>query len=293
MLFKGSGVALVTPINKDRSVNFEELKKLIEFQIENKTDAIIICGTTGEPSTLTDDEQLKVIDFAVKTVNKRIPVIAGAGSNDTEHGVKLARESQKRGADGILVVTPYYNKTTQKGLVEHYAEYAKNVDIPIIVYNVPSRTGLNVEPKTAAELSKIENIIAIKEASSNLDHIVNLAECINGKMDLYSGNDNEIIPILSLGGIGVISVIANIVPLETHDVVMKYLNGDLKAALDLQLKLLPLCRAAFCEVNPIPTKTALKYLGYEGYHCRKPLTTMMPDKEEFLVSELKNYGLIK
>jgi 4-hydroxy-tetrahydrodipicolinate synthase len=222
-----------------------------------------------------------------------VPVIAGAGSNDTGHGVNLARSSQKHGADGLLVVTPYYNKTTQKGLIEHYSEYAKNVDIPIIIYNVPSRTGLNVEPKTALALSQIENIIAIKEASSNLEYLVNLTELINGKMDIYSGNDNEIIPVLSLGGIGVISVIANVVPREVHDLCYKYFDGDLKGALGLQLKLLPIFRAAFCEVNPIPIKTALKYLGYKGYHFRRPLTTMLPEHEELLVSELKKLNLIK
>jgi 4-hydroxy-tetrahydrodipicolinate synthase len=291
-LFSGSGTAIITPFNTDGSINYDVFAKLINFQIENGTDAIIVCGTTGEASTLTDEEQLETIQFAVATVNKRVPVIAGAGSNHTSHGIDLCKGSQKAGADACLLVTPYYNKTTQKGLIEHFTVLANSIDIPIILYNVPSRTGLNINPKTYYELSKVENIIGIKEASGNISHIADVAELCNGRLDLYSGNDEQILPVLSLGGKGVISVIANIAPRQTHDLVVKYMQGDLSGSLDLQLKMLPLIRALFSEVNPIPVKTALGFMGYEGCHFRQPLTTMTENNASVLEMEMKAYGLL-
>lgn len=291
-LFKGSGVAIVTPFNPDGSVNFDSLEKLIEFQIENKTDAIVVCGTTGEASTLTDEEQIETIKFAVDKTNKRVPVIAGAGSNYTDHGIELCKASEKAGADGLLLVTPYYNKTTQKGLISHYTECAKSVDLPIIIYNVPVRTGLNVSPKTAYELSKIDNIVAIKEASGNISQIAEIAYLCQGKLDLYSGNDDQITPILSLGGIGVISVSANIIPLDTHNLVQRYLDGDAKGSAELQLKAIPLVKELFCEVSPIPVKAALNMLGFNVGGYRKPLVDMDESNYNNLKKAMQNYGLI-
>lgn len=290
-LFKGSGVAIVTPFNADNSINYEVFEKLINFQLENETDAIIIAGTTGEASTLSDEEQLEAIRFAVSLVNKRVPVIAGCGSNHTEHGIHLCKGSQKAGADACLLVTPYYNKTSQKGLIEHYTALANSVDLPVILYNVPGRTGMNIEPTTYLELSKVENIIATKEASGNISHIAEVMGLCYGKMDIYSGNDDQIVPILALGGCGVISVIANIAPKQTHDLVMKYLNGDTVGSLKMQLEMLQLVKAIFCEVNPIPIKTALKLMGYDACNFRQPLTTMSDKNALFLEDEMKKYGL--
>lgn len=291
-VFRGSGVAIVTPFKENGEINYELLGDLIEFQIENNTDSIIICGTTGESSTLNDHDHLECIRFAVDKVNKRVPVIAGTGSNDTEHGVFLTKRAKQLGADACLLVTPYYNKTTQKGLIEHYAYIAKKVDIPLILYNVPSRTGLNITPKTALELSKIDNIVAIKEASGNISQVAELMNLCEGKLDLYSGNDDQIVPLLSLGGKGVISVLANVAPKQTHDIVQQYLDGNIEESRKLQLKMLPLINALFCEVNPIPVKAALELMGYPVGRCRMPLTSMEDAHLELLTKEMKNAGLL-
>lgn len=293
-IFTGSGVAIVTPFNDDLSINFDQLRKLIDFQIDNETDCIVICGTTGEASTLTDSEQLECVRVAVEQTNKRVPVIAGAGSNDTQHGIELSKKAAALGVDGLLLVTPYYNKTTQKGLIEHYSAIAASVDIPIVLYNVPSRTGLNISPKTAAALSHIENIVAIKEASGNISQIIETVNRCEGRLDLYSGNDDQIVPLLSLGALGVISVIANILPKETHDIVDLYFKGKHKESLELQLKMLNLIKAVFCEVNPIPIKAALSLMGpkFNSGIGRKPLTTMEPENLELLKTEMKNYGML-
>ena len=268
-LFTGSGVAIITPMQQDGSVNFPVLKELLEFQIENGTDAIIICGTTGEASTMTDEEQIETVRFTVETVNKRIPVIAGAGSNDTAHAIELAKGCEAAGADGLLLVTPYYNKTTQKGLIQHYTAIANSVNVPIILYNVPSRTGLNIAPQTCYELSKVKNIVGIKEASSNFGNITQIAALCGTDFDLYSGNDDQNIPIMSLGGKGIISVLANVAPKDAHDMAAKFLAGDTKGAAELQLKSIELINALFCEVNPIPVKKALNLMGFNVGSDRK------------------------
>ncbi len=291
-LFVGSGVAVVTPIKEDGSVNFDAYEKLIDFLIENDSDAIVSCGTTGEASTLTDEEQLEAIRCAVKTANKRVPVIAGAGSNYTDHGIELCKGAEKMGADGCLLVTPYYNKTTQKGLVKHFEAQAKSIDIPVILYNVPGRTGINIAPKTVYELSKIDNIIGIKEASGDLAQMSGIAELCGKDFDLYSGNDDQIVPIMSLGGKGVISVLANIAPKQTHDIVMKFLEGDVSASLEMQLKALPLVRALFSVVNPIPVKEALNIMGKNVGGFRLPLVNMEESNLEILKKEMMAYGLI-
>ena len=244
-IFTGSGVAIVTPFNEDETINYPELERLIEFQIENGTDSIVICGTTGEASTLTDEEQIECIKFTVDVVNKRVPVIAGAGSNHTSHAIELAQGCEKVGADAVLIVTPYYNKTTQKGLIKHYKMIAESINIPIILYNVPSRTGLNITPQTCYELSKIKNIVGIKEASGNLSQVAEIAALCGEDFHIYSGNDDQILPVLSLGGLGVISVLANIMPKETHDMVASYLEGDTKKATKLQLEYLNLVNQLF------------------------------------------------
>ena len=292
-IFKGSGVAIITPFNEDETINYKKLENLIEYQIENSTDAIIICGTTGESSTLTDKEQIECIKFTVEKVNKRIPVIAGCGSNDTKHTIKLASACQKVGADATLIVTPYYNKTTQKGIISHYKMISENIDIPIILYNVPSRTGLNILPQTCYELSKIKNIIGIKEASGNISQIAEISSICGSDFDIYSGNDDQILPVLSLGGKGVISVLANIAPKETHNMVVEYLNGNIKEATKLQLKSIELINALFCETNPIPIKKALNILGLEIGKCKMPLCEMEEKNIIKLEKALKNYGLIK
>lgn len=291
-LFTGSGVAIVTPFSQDGSINFEAFEKLIEFQIENETDAIIVCGTTGEASTLTDEEQIEAIKFAVDKVKKRVPVIAGAGSNYTEHGLELCKKSRNVGADGLLIVTPYYNKTTQKGLVNYYTKIAASVDIPIIMYSVKSRTGLNIDPSTCLELSKIENIVAIKEASGDISQVAKIAALCGDTLDIYSGNDDQIVPLLSLGGKGVISVLANVAPKNTHDMVMKYLQGDIKESMKLQLDAIELINALFLEVNPIPVKAALNLMGYNAGTYREPLLEMENANLNKLENAMKNYGLL-
>jgi 4-hydroxy-tetrahydrodipicolinate synthase len=291
-VFKGAGVAIVTPFKENMEVDYEKLGELIEFQITQGTDSIIICGTTGEASTLTHEEHLECIRYTVEKVNKRVPVIAGTGSNCTDTAIYLSKEAENYGADALLVVTPYYNKATQKGLIAHFTAIANSVQIPIILYNVPGRTGCNLLPQTVATLAKdVENIVGIKEASSNITQVTELMQLTEGKIDLYSGCDEIIVPLLALGAVGVISVLSNIVPKETHDIVEKFLSGDLKGSLSLQLKLLPLINALFCEVNPIPVKTALNLMGYEAGPLRMPLTEMEPANVERLIHEMNAIGI--
>ncbi len=290
-IFTGSGVAIVTPFNTDSSVNYEQLETLIDFHIDNGTDCIVVCGTTGETPALTDEEQLECIKVTIDKVNKRVPVIAGAGSNSTSHAVSLSKDAEKLGADGLLHVTPYYNKATQKGLIEHYTAIAKCVNIPIVMYNVPSRTGLNIMPKTAAKLSRLDTITAMKEASSNIVQISQMMVECDGRLDLYSGNDDQILPLLSLGGKGVISVIANILPQETHDIVKKYMSGDIEGSRTLQFKMFKLMKALFCEVNPIPVKEAMNLMGLNAGPCRLPLTSMEEAHLELLKNAMKAFGI--
>ena len=292
-IFTGAGTALVTPMNADGSVNFEKMKELIEFQIANSIDALIICGTTGEASTMSDEVQVECVRFAKEVAAGRCPIIAGAGSNDTAHCIELAQACEKAGADGVLLVTPYYNKATQKGLIMHYTAIANAINIPIILYNVPGRTGCNLAPKTVAELAKVENIVAVKEASGNLSQVAEIAALCGPDFDIYSGNDDQILPVLSLGGKGVISVLSNVAPKETHDMVMNYLNGDTKSATKLQLDAIELINALFCEVNPIPVKAALNLMGYEVGSCKLPLCDMEPKNLETLRTAMANYGLLK
>ena len=292
-IFKGSGVAIVTPFSQNGEVNYEKFREILEFQIKNGTDSIIVCGTTGESSTLTHEEHIECIRFATEVVNKRIPVIAGTGSNCTDTAIFLSKEAKQCGVDGLLLVTPYYNKATQKGLIGHFTDVAKSVDLPIILYNVPGRTGCNLLPKTVATLVKtVDNIVGIKEASGCISQVVNLMHETNGEIDLYSGDDNIIVPLLSLGGVGVISVLANIAPRDTHDIVAKYLAGDLKGSLDLQLKYTPVIEALFSEVNPIPVKMAMNLMGLNVGGLRKPLTDMEADNVECLRRAMLDLGLL-
>lgn len=288
ILFKGCGTAISTPFDEN-GVNFKEFERLVENQIQNKVDAIIVCGTTGEASTMTTDEKLDTIKCAVKTSNGRIPIIAGTGGNNTKQVIEYSKQVEKLGVDGLLIVTPYYNKCTQNGLIEHYKEIAKNVSLPIILYSVPSRTGVNIEPKTCLELSKIENIVAIKEASGNLSQVAEIAHLCGDNLNIYSGNDDQIVPILSLGGIGVISVLSHVLPEYTHNMVYNFLNGDIKKATKMQLDVIPLCKALFSEVNPIPVKAALNILGYNYGIPRLPLTKMSTEKEEILENKIAKF----
>ena len=291
-IFTGAGVAIVTPMKENGEVNFEKLGEILEEQIAGQTDAIIICGTTGESSTLTPEEHLDAIKYTIDKVNKRIPVIAGTGSNCTQTAIYLSQEAEKYGADGLLLVTPYYNKATQKGLIEHYTAIANSVKLPIILYNVASRTGCNIEPKTAAYLAEhVENIVAIKEASGNISQVAEIAALTQGKMDIYSGNDDQIVPILSLGGKGVISVLSNVAPQYTHDIVAKFMEGKVEESRDMQLKALPLIHALFCEVNPIPVKTALNLMGKEVGPLRMPMTEMEEAHQEVLKKAMKDFGI--
>ena len=290
-VFTGSGVALVTPFNEDGSVNYDQLKDLVEYHVAHKTDAIIICGTTGEASTMTEEEHIDVIAKCVEFVNKRIPVIAGSGSNCTETAVKLSKEAEAVGVDALLVVTPYYNKATQNGLIKHYTTVAESVNIPIIMYNVPSRTGCNIQPATAVTLAKnVKNIVGIKEASGNISQVVKLAQLADGCIDIYSGNDDQVVPLLSLGGKGVISVTANIIPDDVHDMVQKYLDGDVAGSLALQLKSIELCDAMFCEVNPIPVKKAVELAGLCNGYMRMPMTEAEPASVEKIKKAMQDYG---
>lgn len=293
-IFKGAGVAIVTPFHDNYQVNYEKLGELIDFQIENQTDAIIICGTTGESATLTMEEHKEVIRYCIQHVAGRVPVIAGTGSNCTETAIELSQDAEKDGADGLLVVTPYYNKATQKGLVEHYTQIAQSVKLPIIMYNVPSRTGCNILPATAAEIAKKnENIVAIKDAVGSMSQTAKMISLAEGALDVYSGNDDEVIPSLSLGGLGVISVLSNIMPKETHDMVMNYLNGNVEAARDFQIQAIPLVNALFCEVNPIPVKTALNLMGWNVGPLRRPMSPMEPEHVEILKKAMAQMGLLK
>lgn len=291
-VFTGAGVAIVTPMFENGEVNYEKLGELIEFQIANNTDALIICGTTGEASTLTHEEHLDVIKYAIDKVAKRIPVIAGTGSNCTETAIYLSQEAEKMGADALLVVTPYYNKATQKGLIQHYTKIANSVKLPIIMYNVPGRTGCNIAPETAVALAKnVENIVGIKEASGNIAQVAKLMSLADGCLELYSGEDGQVVPALSLGGLGVISVLSNIAPQETHDIVALYLEGKVKESCALQLKAIPLVDALFCEVNPIPVKTALNLMGMEAGAFRGPLCEMEDANKEKLIKAMKDFGI--
>ena len=291
-IFKGAGVAIVTPMYADGKVNFEKLEAIIDDQIKNGTDSIVICGTTGESSTLSEPEHIECIKVAVQATKKRVPVIAGTGSNDTQTAIYLTKEAEMAGADGALIVSPYYNKATQKGLVAHYTEIAKNTDLPIVLYNVQGRTGVNIAPATAVELAKIcDNIVAIKEASGNISQIAQLMNLAEGCIDLYSGNDDQITPLLSLGGIGVISVLSNIAPQYTHDIVASYLEGDVKKSCDMQLKAIPLINALFSEVNPIPVKKAMNLLGWDVGPLRLPLTEMEETNAAKLAQAMKDFGL--
>lgn len=288
VLFKGCGTAISTPFHEN-GVDFKEFEKLIEAQIQNKVDAIIVCGTTGEASTMTKEEKIATIQCAIKISNGRIPIIAGTGGNNTKQVIEYSKEIESLGVDGLLIVTPYYNKCTQNGLIEHYKEIAKNISIPIILYNVPSRTGVNIEPKTCFELSKIENIVAIKEASGNLSQVAEIAHLCGDNLAIYSGNDDQILPVLSLGGIGVISVLSNVMPEYTHDIVQNFLDGNIPIATKMQLNILPLIKALFSEVNPIPVKAALNLLGYQYGTPRLPLTPISIEKETLLKKELSKF----
>lgn len=292
-IFEGAGVAIVTPFQENGEVNYNKLAELLEMQIENKTDSIIICGTTGEASTLTHEEHLEVIRFTVDKVNKRIPVIAGTGSNCTNTAVYLSKEAEKCGVDGLLIVSPYYNKATQKGLKQHFTTIAEAVDIPVILYNIQGRTGVNILPETIADLVRnVDNIVGVKEASGNISQVAKIMQLTGGEVDLYSGNDDQIVPILSLGGKGVISVLSNIAPEYTHNIVAKYLEGDTKSSCQLQLAALPLIDQLFCEVNPIPVKAAMNLMGLEVGGLRMPLTEMEAAHKMNLEQEMKAMGII-
>lgn len=291
-IFTGAGVAIVTPMLPTGEVNYDKLGELIEFQIENHTDAIIICGTTGESSTLTHGEHLSAIKYTVDKVAKRVPVIAGTGSNCTETAIMMSKEAESYGADALLLVTPYYNKATQNGLIAHFTAIANAVSIPIILYNVPSRTGCNIMPETAVSLARnVENIVAIKEASGNISQIAKLMSLADGCIDLYSGNDDQVVPLLSLGGKGVISVLSNVAPQETHDMVAKYLEGDVKGSCEIQLRAIELVEALFCEVNPIPVKAALNLIGKDAGPLRLPLTDMEPANLKRLEKAMIDFGI--
>lgn len=287
ILFKGCGTAISTPFDEN-GVNLKEFERLIEDQIQNKVDAIIVCGTTGESSTMTTEEKKQAIECAIKTANGRIPIIAGTGGNNTKQVIENSKLAESLGVDGLLIVTPYYNKCTQKGLIEHYKVIAQSVSLPIILYSVPSRTGVNIEPKTCLELSKIENIVAIKEASGNISQVAEIAHLCGDNLHIYSGNDDQILPILSLGGLGVISVLSNVKPEYTHNIVQNFFDGNIEIATKMQLDALPLIKALFSEVNPIPVKAALNILGYNFGIPRLPLTPMTTEKMEVLKKELNN-----
>lgn len=292
-IFKGSGVAIVTPMHENGAVNYEQFAKLLEFQIANGTDAIIVCGTTGESSTLTHEEHLEVIRYCAEKVAGRVPVIAGTGSNCTETAIYLSTEAEKSGVDGLLLVSPYYNKATQNGLYAHFKAIADSVKLPCILYNVPSRTGCNILPETVVRLCRdVENIVGVKEASGNISQIAHLAAIAGGCVDIYSGNDDQIVPIMSLGGLGVISVLANVAPAQTHEICRTYLDGDVKESCRLQLEAMDLCNALFCEVNPIPVKKALNLMGMNAGALRRPLTEMEEANAQRLEKSMKEYGLL-
>ena len=289
-LFTGSGVAIVTPFTKE-TVDLPTLGKLLDFQMKNGTDAIIVCGTTGEASTMSYRERMRTIEFCVDHVDGRLPVIAGTGSNSTENALALSRDAERAGADGLLLVTPYYNKASQAGLIRHFQVIADGVDVPLILYDVPSRTGVTIAPETYAELAKHPNINAVKEASGNISQVAEIAALCGDELNLYSGNDDQIVPILSLGGIGVISVLSNVAPTQTHEICQKFFDGDVAGSRQMQLDAIPLINALFCEVNPIPVKAALNLMGKEVGPLRLPLTEMEPQNQERLAKAMKDFGI--
>ncbi len=292
-IFEGAGVAIVTPFLENGDVNYPKLAELIEEQIAGETDAIIICGTTGESSTMSHEEHLNVIRYCCEVVNKRIPVIAGTGSNCTSEAIHLSQEAEKAGADGLLVVTPYYNKATQGGLIAHYTAIAQAVNIPILLYHIPGRTGVTMKPETMVKLCKeVPNIVGVKEASGNFSTIATMMSMADGCIDLYSGNDDQIVPLLAMGGKGVISVLSNVAPKQTHDMCMKYFEGNVKESMEMQLKAVPLISQLFCEVNPIPVKAALNLMGKEVGPLRLPLTEMEPANKERLAKAMREYGIL-
>lgn len=291
-VFKGSGVAIVTPFHADESINYDRLDELIDYHCENGTDSIIICGTTGESATMTEEEHMECVRFAIERTKGRLPVIAGTGSNCTRTAIEMSKEAVADGADGLLLVTPYYNKATQAGLIAHYTAVAKEAKAPIIMYSVASRTGCNLEPATVAELVKnVENIVGIKEASGNISQVAKIMSLTDGNIDLYSGNDDQIVPLLSLGGKGVISVLANIAPQESHDICERFFAGDIEGSAALQLKAVPLIDQLFCEVNPIPVKRAMALMGMDCGPLRMPLTQLTPEHERLLAEAMKDFGI--
>ncbi len=293
-IFTGAGVAIITPMYENGDVNYDKFGEIVEDQIAGGTDAIIVCGTTGEASTLTHEEHLECIRFVVEKVNHRIPVIAGTGSNCTRTAIYLSQEAEKAGADAVLLVSPYYNKATQNGLKNHFVSIAKAIHIPVILYNIQGRTGVNIQPATIAAIAEeAENVVAVKEASGNISQVAEIAKLTKGKVDIYSGNDDQIIPILSLGGKGVISVLSNVAPKQTHDMCQAYFDGNVEKARDMQLEALDLIHALFCEVNPIPVKAAMNLMGMEVGSLRAPLTEMEDANKEKLAKALKEYGLLQ
>ncbi len=292
-IFTGAGVAIVTPMNAEGSINFDALGENIEYQIANGTDAIIICGTTGESSTMTDEEHVECIRYCIEKVNKRVPVIAGTGSNDTRYAIDLSKQAEALGADALLVVTPYYNKTSQRGLIAHFTAIADSVNIPIILYNVPSRTGVNIALDTYVTLSKHKNIVAVKEASGNISAIAKIIEKCGNELDVYSGNDDQIVPIMALGGKGVISVLSNVAPKETHEIAQYCLDNNIAKAAEMQIKYLDLANNLFIDVNPIPVKEAMNLMGMNAGECRLPLVKMEQSKIDTLKTSLKNAGFIE
>lgn len=292
-IFTGAAVAIITPMHEDGTVNYEEFARFVDWQIENGTDAIVICGTTGESSTLDVDEHMAAIKWCIEYVNGRIPVIAGTGSNSTASAIEMSVEACEYGADALLLVTPYYNKTSQAGLIAHYTAIHDATDKPIILYNVPSRTGLNIKPETALELSKLPRINGIKEASGDLDQIAKVKELCGDELNIWSGNDDQIVDILDRGGLGVISVLSNVCPQETHDIVAKYLDGDKETSKALMDKYMKLAKTLFCDVNPIPVKEAVNLMGYKAGHCRMPLVDLSDENKKLMKETLEEYGLIK
>lgn len=292
-VFTGAAVAIITPMHADGTVNFEELGRIIDDQIAHGTDAIVICGTTGESAALSHEEHVECIRFAVKHTAKRVPVIAGTGSNDTAFAIEISKEAEEAGADALLLVTPYYNKTSQAGLIAHYTAIANAVTLPCIIYNVPSRTGVNLQPATLAELAKLPNVNAVKEASGNISQVADVAALCGEELNIYSGNDDQIVPILSLGGKGVISVLSNVAPQQAHDICAAWFSGDTAKSLELQLEALPLCHALFADVNPIPVKWAMKRLGWNAGPLRLPLVEPSAAVQQSLENEMKAYGVLK
>ncbi len=291
-IFTGAGVALITPMHEDGSVNYEEMERIVNDQILNGTDAIIVCGTTGEASTMTHEEHIETIKACVDMTKKRVPVIAGTGSNCTTTAAYLSKEAQNAGADGVLVVSPYYNKATQAGLKKHFTEIAKAIDIPVILYNIPGRTGVNIQPKTIADMvAEVENIIGVKEASGDLSQVAELLSLTQGEIDVYSGNDDQIVPIVALGGKGVISVLSHVAPKDTHDMVIKLIEGDVEGSRNLQLKYIPLITALFSEVNPIPVKAAMELMGFQAGPLRMPLTRMEEAHKQVLRQAMIDAGV--